>query len=194
MILLRGPVAATYRDRGPQAHQPTGSAAHEARIPIGVELAAAIALNRCWLPPMSQPAANWLGVTQNAMHQQRRVVLWLSNSLARSGTSFGPTGRVSMSALTNGNLPRRGPKPTGNRLRSATAAAARWSSILAGRCLQRAAAGLSATPKLRNTSAAHGAGSVSDRLSTLGTTPRNQRSRGEVSRRTDGARQGTCRL
>jgi hypothetical protein len=75
MILLRGLVAATYRDRGPQAHQPTGSAACKARIPIGVELAAAIAPNRRWFPPLSQPAANWLLVTQNAMHQQRRVVL-----------------------------------------------------------------------------------------------------------------------
>ena len=75
MILLRGLVAATYRDLGPQAHQPTGSAAREARIPTGAELAAAIAPNRRWLPPLSQPAANWLRVTQNAMHQQRRVLL-----------------------------------------------------------------------------------------------------------------------
>jgi hypothetical protein len=29
--LVRGLVAATYRDRGPQAHQPTGSAAREAQ-------------------------------------------------------------------------------------------------------------------------------------------------------------------
>jgi hypothetical protein len=75
MILLRGVLAATYRDRGPQAHQPIGSAACEARIPMGVELAAASVPNRRWLPPFTHPAANWRRVTQNAMHQQRRVVL-----------------------------------------------------------------------------------------------------------------------
>jgi hypothetical protein len=42
---------------------------------MGVELAAASVPNRRWLPPLSQPAANWLRVTQNAMHQQPRVVL-----------------------------------------------------------------------------------------------------------------------
>jgi hypothetical protein len=113
MILFRGAVAATYRDRGPQAHQPTGSAACQAKIPIGVELAAAIAPNRRWLPPLSQPAANWLRVTQNAMHQQRRVVLWLSNSLLRSGRSFGSTSRVSMAAPMDKTLPRPGRMPTG---------------------------------------------------------------------------------
>jgi len=112
MILFRGSVAATYRDRGPQAHQPTGSAACEAKIPIGVELAAAIAPNRRWLPPLSQPAANWLRVTQNAMHQQRRVVLWLSNSLLRSGRSFDSTSRVSIAAPMDKTLPRPGRKPT----------------------------------------------------------------------------------
>jgi hypothetical protein len=75
MILLRGLVAAIYRDRGPHAHQPTGSAACEAKIPTGAELAAVIAPNRRWLPPLSQPATNWLRVTQNAIHQQRRVAL-----------------------------------------------------------------------------------------------------------------------
>jgi hypothetical protein len=115
MILFRGAVAATYRDRGPQAHQPIGSAACEAKIPIGVELAAAIAPNRRWLPPLSQPAANWLRVTQNAMHQQWRVVLWLSNSLLRSGRSFGSTSRVSMAAPMDKTLPRPGRKPTGKK-------------------------------------------------------------------------------
>jgi hypothetical protein len=75
MILFRGLVAAAYRDRGPQAHQPTGSPACEAIIPIGVKLAVAMDSNRSRLPPLSQPAANWLRVTQNVMHQHRRVVL-----------------------------------------------------------------------------------------------------------------------
>ena len=33
---------------------------------MGVELAVASVPNRRWLPPLSQPAANWLRVTQNA--------------------------------------------------------------------------------------------------------------------------------
>jgi hypothetical protein len=68
-------MAAVYRDRGPQAHQPTGSPATEARIPIGVALTVAIASKRCRLPLPNQPAANWPRVTQNAMHQQWRVLL-----------------------------------------------------------------------------------------------------------------------
>jgi hypothetical protein len=120
MILFRGAVAATYRDRGPQAHQPTASAACKAKIPMGVELAAAIAPNRRWLPPLSQPAANWVRVTQNAMHQQRRVVLWLSNSLLRSGRSFGSTSRVAMAAPMNRRLPRPGRKPTGKKDRGSS--------------------------------------------------------------------------
>jgi hypothetical protein len=34
----------------------------------------AIASKRCRLTPPNQPAANWLRVSQNAMHQQWRVV------------------------------------------------------------------------------------------------------------------------
>jgi hypothetical protein len=74
-ILLRPPIATVYRDLGPQAHHPTGSPATEARIPIGAALAVAIASKRCRLPPSSQPMANLLRLSQNAMHQQRRVFL-----------------------------------------------------------------------------------------------------------------------
>ena len=73
MTLLRPLVATTYRDRGPQAHQPTGSPATEARIPIGVGSTMAMASKRRRLPLPNQPAANCPRVTQNAMHQQRRV-------------------------------------------------------------------------------------------------------------------------
>jgi hypothetical protein len=68
-------MATAYRDLGPQAHHPTGSPATEAKIPIGAGLTVAIASKRCRLPPFSQPTANWLRLSQNAMHQQRRVFL-----------------------------------------------------------------------------------------------------------------------
>lgn len=100
--VLRLSVATTYRDRGPHAHQPTGSPAIEARIPIGVEFIVALASKRRRLPPPNQPVANWLRVTQNAMHQQWRVALCPSNSRARCASSPGPTGRVSTAAPTSG--------------------------------------------------------------------------------------------
>jgi hypothetical protein len=68
-------MATAYRDLGPQAHHPTGSPATEAKIPIGAGLAVAMASKRCLLPPFSQQMANVLRLSQNAMHQQRRVFL-----------------------------------------------------------------------------------------------------------------------
>jgi hypothetical protein len=44
-------------------------------MPIGAGLAMAMASKRCLLPPFSQQMANVLRLSQNAMHQQRRVFL-----------------------------------------------------------------------------------------------------------------------
>jgi len=72
-MLLRPLVATMYRDRGPQAHHPTGSPATDAKIPMGVELAVVMVSKRFRFPPLSHPTANDLRVTQNAVHQQRRA-------------------------------------------------------------------------------------------------------------------------
>ena len=96
--LLRPAIAAVYRARGPQAHQPTGFSPTQASTPIGAGLEAVIDSNRRWFPPPYQPAANCQPVVQNAMHQQWRVVRPLSNKRFRSSNCCGPTGRTWTSA------------------------------------------------------------------------------------------------
>jgi hypothetical protein len=65
---------------------------------MGVLLSRVMDSKRCWFLPVNQPTAKWPRVVQKAVHQQRRVFLVPPNSVARSGRSSGPTGRVTRAA------------------------------------------------------------------------------------------------
>jgi hypothetical protein len=67
---------------------------------MGVGLSAAIAANRRWFDPVTQPTPKAKPLTQGAMHQQRRVFREVAKSVARSGIWAGPTGRVRSSGST----------------------------------------------------------------------------------------------
>ena len=92
--LLRPLSATAYRDRGPQAHPPTGWSDRAARTPRGVLVPDVIDWNLRRFPPESHPTANSVRVLQKAMHQQRRVFRDVANSGATSPRSRSRTSRV----------------------------------------------------------------------------------------------------
>lgn len=91
--LLRPRSATAYRDRGQQAHQPTGWSDRAARTP-GESPSRTPSTRTFDGPSESHPTANSVRVLQKALHQQRRVFRDVANSAATSPRSRSRTGRV----------------------------------------------------------------------------------------------------